>query len=259
MTTSSTHRSVGQAFSSAADSYIDNAVLQVQVGEWLLQDLVYAPSSLDVGCGAGYMAQQLMQRGLAERVVGLDCAWQMLAQQSGSQDLVCADMASPPFAKGSFDQLTANLALQWASDPVQVLAALLPLLKVGGSLSFSVPAPGSLQELSQSWTLAGDADQHINKFSSAAEWQAASLSALQQLGLQGRLQCQQREFMRWFDSPRAALQSLRDVGANRVTAGAKRGLTGKSRFAAMLKAYEAMRQDQGIPMTYQVLKVKISL
>gem|GEM_PF-5641441 len=259
MSHSTAHSSVAKAFSHAADSYVENASLQVQVGEWLLHGLGYAPDWLDVGCGAGYMAKQLNSRGLAERVIGLDCAWQMLAQQADGNTLVCADMTAPPFAPGSFHRLTSNLALQWAEDPVQALAALLPLLKSGGAFSFSVPAPGSLQELSQSWERVGDADQHINKFNSAAQWRRFSLSALQQLGVQGDVLLEQRELVRWFDSPRLAIQSLRDVGANRVTSGAKQGLTGKSRFAAMLKAYESLRTEQGIPMTYQLLKVQIAL
>ncbi len=259
MSHSPTRSLVAKAFSNAAASYVENAALQVQVGEWLLQGLSPASRCLDVGCGAGYMAKQLAARELVERVVGLDCAWEMLRQQTDDQALVCADMAAPPFAQESFDQLTSNLALQWVSKPVQVLSALLPLLKVGGSCHFSVPAPGSLTELSCSWESAGDSHQHINQFNSAEEWRDFSLSALQKSGMQGVVDIQQREFVRWFESPRAAIQSLRNVGANRVTAGARQGLTGKSQYKAMLRAYESQRQEQGIAMTYQVLKVKIVL
>ena len=259
MVSSVDRESVGRAFSHAADSYVENSVLQVQVGEWLLEGLSYAPSYLDVGCGMGYMAEQLQFRALAERVVGLDCSWKMLIQQANKHNLVCADMSVPPFACDSFHQLTSNLALHWVKEPVQLLVVLLSLLKSGGSLSFSVPALGSLQELSQSWKCSDDTYQHVNTFNCAREWREISLSALRQLNLKSEVQLEQREFVRWFATPYLAIKSLRDVGANFVTTGANQGLTGKTCFAAMLRAYEALRQEQGIPMTYQVLRLKISL
>ena len=259
MSHQSAHSPIAKAFSNAAASYVENAALQVQVGKWLLQGLSYAPRYLDVGCGTGYMAEQITGKALAKQVVGLDCAWEMLNQQSRARALVCADMTAPPFAWASFDQLTSNLALQWASDPVQALGALLPLLTPGGCFSFTVPAPGSLLELSQSWQSAGDSHQHINHFHSAEQWRDFSVSALRQLAVKGQIEWQQREFVRWFESPRAAIQSLRMVGANRVTSGAKPGLTGKSQYQSMLRAYESRRREQGIPMTYQVLKVEIVL
>lgn len=262
MSHTSPHSSIAKAFSSAANSYEDNAALQVQVGEWLLQELVVAEYYLDVGCGRGYMAQQLKRHGLAARVTGLDCAWQMLAEPGTAvcaDSLVCADMADLPFVAQSFDAVTANLALQWAAQPESVLKGLLALLRPGGRLTFTVPAPGSLKELQRSWQQTGDAYQHINLFNSKQEWQAMGQIALQQLGLKAEWDVQQREFVRWFESPRAALQSLRGVGANRVTAGGRQGLTGKAQFKAMLHAYEAQRQTQGIPMTYQVLMGRIAL
>ena len=72
-----------------------------------------------------------------------------------------------------------------------------------------------------------------------------------------KVETEVHEWVRWFDSPKGALRSLKHVGANKVVSGAKQGLTGKSAYASMLLSYERMRQDKGIPLTYRILKVKM--
>jgi malonyl-CoA O-methyltransferase len=69
----------------------------------------------------------------------------------------------------------------------------------------------------------------------------------------------EREWMRWFDSPINAVRSLKRVGANKVVSGAKTGLTGKHAYKQMLAQYENMREDQGIPLSYRILKAKMQL
>lgn len=127
---------------------------------------------------------------------------------------------------------------------------------------FTVPLPGSLGELEDSWREIGDSYGHVNQFCEMDEWRRIVQSALKELGVQQaetRIVTEQREFVRWFESPREALRSLKGVGANKVTSGARPGLTGKSQFLAMLQAYERRRSENGIPMTYQVMRLTVDL
>ncbi len=251
---------VSRAFASAARHYDDHAALQVQAGRWLCQQWRggYADTLLDVGCGTGLMGRELRARGLARQVLGVDCAEAML-RASPEPLKVRADMAALPLAAHSVDGVVANLSLQWAAQPLAVLQELLRVTRPGASICFTVPAPGSLHELAASWRAAGDAHRHVNTFYSARQWDDFSQAALARSSLRGEVHLQQREFVRWFASPRAALQSLRGVGANRVTAGARPGLTGKQQFANMLQQWERLRQREGIPLSYQLLCVQIDV
>lgn len=242
---------VARAFSGAAKRYQENAALQVQVGQWLLQALSPAERWLDVGCGTGYMAAQLKQQGFAQHVVGVDAAQGMLAIENHPCDqCICADMEQLPNADNSVESIVANLSLQWAENPERVLMQCYRVLEAKGLLAFTVPVPGALIELEQSWKATGDTHSHINTFVDAESWK----NMLQSIGFEF-IAIDQQRFVRWFESPKAAICSLRSVGANRVTQGAKRGLTGKTQFAAMLKEYEIFRQAQGIPMSYEVVRV----
>jgi len=49
------------------------------------------------------------------------------------------------------------------------------------------------------------------------------------------------------------MRELKAIGAHNVTKGRARGLTGRSRLAAMTRAYETQRRDGKIPATWEVI------
>jgi malonyl-CoA O-methyltransferase len=51
----------------------------------------------------------------------------------------------------------------------------------------------------------------------------------------------------------ALAMDLKAIGAQSVTAGRSKGLTGPRRFAAMEAAYETFRYNGRLPATYEVL------
>lgn len=242
--------SIAKAFGAAAPRYHLHSGLQEATADWLLEGMQPAADVLDLGCGPGLVTNRL---GSAGRVVGLDLSHSMLQQYSGAS-AVCADMQSLPLATDSFDLVLANLSMQWASQPGKAVCESLRVLRPGGCLLLTVPLPGSLLELEQSWRKVGDSYRHINAFVGLADWRVWADGA----GA-GEVVCEQREFVRWFGSPAEALRSLRGVGANRVTSGYRLGLTGRRRFAAMLSAYEELRQADGVPLTYQILRMSVRL
>ena len=79
-----------RAFSRAADTYDEAAVLQREIGERMLERLDYvklAPEViLDAGCGTGTGAEALLRRYRKARVVAMDFAYPMLrrARRRGS-------------------------------------------------------------------------------------------------------------------------------------------------------------------------------
>ncbi|MNI85092.1 Malonyl-[acyl-carrier protein] O-methyltransferase [compost metagenome] len=52
---------------------------------------------------------------------------------------------------------------------------------------------------------------------------------------------------------RGLTHELKALGAHNLNPGRPSGLTGRTRMQGLLQAYEAFRQPQGLPATYQVV------
>ena len=94
---------------------------------------------LDAGCGAGGLV--LAAAGAGQDVTGLDIAlrWLVIARkrldEAGVQaDLVCADIAAPPFAPGRFARITAIDLFDHLPDQTGSAQTLHALLRPGGRL-----------------------------------------------------------------------------------------------------------------------------
>lgn len=94
---------------------------------------------LDAGCGAGGLVLAAARAG--QDVTGLDIAlrWLVIARkrldEAGVQaELVCADIAAPPFAAGQFSRITALDLFEHLPDPPGTAQRLHALLRPGGRL-----------------------------------------------------------------------------------------------------------------------------
>jgi ubiquinone/menaquinone biosynthesis C-methylase UbiE len=105
---------------------------------------------LDVGCGSGYFARQMAERGA--RVTGADLSPRMVeharrleaAAPLGVEYHVCdAAALAGRFAAGSFDVVTSCMALQDMPDVPAVLSAVHAVLRAGGRFVASITHPCS--------------------------------------------------------------------------------------------------------------------
>jgi uncharacterized glyoxalase superfamily protein PhnB/SAM-dependent methyltransferase len=90
---------------------------------------------LDVGCGAGLMAQLAAARDAS--VAGFDAAEPMIAvarSRVPAGDFRIGDMESLPFADNSFDVVTGVNSFQYAANPVRALAEACRVVKTRGSV-----------------------------------------------------------------------------------------------------------------------------
>ena len=71
------------------------------------------PLAVDVACGTGQSAAALMA--IAERVIGFDISWNMLATTKRTEDIryVQARAESMPFRSGSVPIMSSALAFHW--------------------------------------------------------------------------------------------------------------------------------------------------
>ena len=255
-------RAVTRAFDRASASYDAAAALQERVRNELLQRLDELPVTpqrvLDLGAGTGHATRALKRRFPNALAVAVDIAPGMLAR-AGAQsrwlrrfERVRGDAYALPFRDHAFDLVFSSLMLQWCDDLDAVFAEIARVLAPGGLLLFSTFGPETLAELRDAWAVgdaqAGADGNHVNHFFDAH----ALGSALMHAGLAEPVLDVDRIVLRYADTL-SLMRELKAIGAHNVTRGRARGLTGRARFAAMSRAYEARRQEGSLPATYEVI------
>jgi malonyl-CoA O-methyltransferase len=145
-------------FSRAAPTYESAAHLEAEVGARLLERLDYvkiAPHRiLDAGSGPARHSRALAGRYGGAQVIALDFALPMLPRRGPiarwlgrGVAAVCADFHRLPLAAASVDLVWCNLALHWASDPLDVFREFERVLTAEGLVLFSTLGPDTLKEL----------------------------------------------------------------------------------------------------------------
>ncbi len=248
---------VRRAFSRAAETYDEVAVLQREVGMRLVERLelvrLHPRWVLDLGCGTGFLTEDLLGRYPKARVVALDLALPMVrcARRRGRwrrrPSAVCGDMERLPLAAGSMDLILSNFAFQWAADPEALFRECLRVLRPGGLLMFTTFGPDTLKELRQAWSEV-DAHQHVSPFIDMHDLG----DLLVRTGFAAPVMDVDRMVLTYAEVD-DLMRDLKRLGAHNATAGRPRALTGKARMAAMRRAYERFRRDGLLPASHEVV------
>ncbi|MCF6192929.1 MAG: methyltransferase domain-containing protein, partial [Kangiellaceae bacterium] len=142
---------IAVSFSKAAVNYENNAFLQQEVADRLLERLELMNSNpaaiLDAGCGTGYCTRALKGRFPKAKLFGVDLAEGMIEQAKKTQklfkhnDYQVGDIENLPFESNAFDLVFSNLAILWMDNPEIVLQELNRVLKPKGLIIFSTMGP----------------------------------------------------------------------------------------------------------------------
>ena len=125
-----------------------------------IDSLGLAPGSrvLEIGCGAGFMAVALAQRGFC--VHAIDSAESMIelarqhAEEAGVTDQLSAsigDVYALAFEDGSFDLVVAIGVIVWLARPELALHEMARVTKPGGYAILTSPNPEELHSLLDPW------------------------------------------------------------------------------------------------------------
>ncbi len=152
---------ISQAFSHAAETYDQHAVVQNYVAQRLTARVLNPekPSLgtvLEVGCGTGILSHHLIPH--AETYVLTDLSFSLLGK---AQEKVRGDHVFPlivdgerPCFSASFDVIVSNLVLHWFQDPKGALTRLVACLKPGGKLYITTLGNNTFHEWRTAHTLA---------------------------------------------------------------------------------------------------------
>ena len=245
------------AFDRASAGYESAAGLQARVAAELLERLAvfaFAPGVvLDLGAGTGRVTRELKRRYRRALVIALDLAPGMLREARRHQqwwrrfERVCADALRLPLADASVDIVFSSLMLQWCQPLDTALAECRRVLKPDGFFAFSTLGADTLHELRGAWACA-DGYNHVNHFVDVHEVGDAVVRA----GLMEPVLDVDRLEVGYPDAL-SLMRDLKAIGAHNVTAGRPRALAGRSRLKRMQDAYEALRRDDRLPATYEVI------
>lgn len=245
---------VSRHFDKAAQSYQSGARLQQQVAADLLALLPEVTPQqhkrlLDMGCGPGWLHPKL--KNYCSELWAADLSAQMLAEAKTLNQASCfieADATALPIPANCIDSIFSSLMLQWCPKPADVFAEFHRVLKNDGCFYLSTLVTDSMAEFRQSWAQV-DNHAHQLKFLSAAQVLAAA-------NAQGFV-CQSdiRTYQLFYPDVQSLARSFKQIGANYVAGRSDSGLGGKKRWLQFAKAYEQFRTEQGLPLSYQVLKI----
>jgi malonyl-CoA O-methyltransferase len=248
---------VRASFDRASASYEAAAGLQARVAAELLERLAvfaFAPGVvLDLGAGTGRVARELKRRYRRALVIALDLAPGMLREARRYQqwwrrfERVCGDALRLPLADASVDVVFSSLMLQWCEPLDTALAECRRVLKPDGFFAFSTFGPDTLHELRGAWASA-DGYNHVNHFVDVHEVGDALVRA----GFMEPVLDVDRVEVGYPDAL-SLMRDLKAIGAHNVTAGRPRALVGRARLKRMQDAYEALRRDDRLPATYEVI------
>lgn len=99
---------------------------------------------LDVGCGVGYFADLLTEKGAEVWGVDLDRDSIRVARLVLSERVKFASAESLPFDDNSFDKILCSEVLEHISDDKKAIREILRVVKPGGRILITVPSPNGL-------------------------------------------------------------------------------------------------------------------
>ncbi|MBL8393868.1 MAG: malonyl-ACP O-methyltransferase BioC [Candidatus Accumulibacter sp.] len=257
-------RQVRRNFARAAATYDEVAVLQREVGSRMLERLDYVRIEpqriLDLGCGTGASLTALHERYPKAALIGADLSeamlrvgrirrsrlrWLLPFLRSNRLPVVAAEATSLPLRAQSVSLLWTNLMLHWLDDPLPALREMHRLLELDGLLMFSAFGPDTLKELRASFN---DGCIHTQRFIDMHDYG----DMLVECGFADPVMDVEVLTLTYtsFDD---LLADIRRSGSTCAMQERRRGLTGRSAWAAARAAYQRLASAGRLPATIEVV------
>lgn len=246
--------SIRRSFGRNAITYDKVSSLQMEIGQKLLAQLTHVTINpnliLDLGSGTGWANAALQQLFPQAHIIEMDFALPMLLlarSRIPTASYICADAVHIPLRYSTVDMIYSNAMLQWCNDLSQIFINLRQTLTTDGLLLFTTFGPATLSELRLAWSKV-DNYPHVSTFLNVD-------SVKNFLSMAGFTRIQLHSELKHLTCSNVTelMVNLKTLGAKNAMRGRTKGLTGKGKFTAMLKAYEQLRVTNYLPITYEII------
>lgn len=202
---------VAEQFSRHASEYVKQAKVQHRIAvaglarasKWFAGR---GECMVDLGCGVGHNLDALSK--YAEKVIGVDIATGMVANNVSAHPIIQSDFDELSLPDGCADFVFSSMALQWSDAPQRVLQHIHRILKPGGRALCAIMVSPSFVRLHEAFSEAGLAGR-INEFAASSAWHSELFSGSQM---------DEQIFMDEFNDFRSMMGSIKEVGASTVLA-----------------------------------------
>ncbi len=144
---------VAQSFEACVDVYDQYSDIQRRIAQILANELpiLERPNVLEIGCGTGALTRHLLDIYKDGKFYITDVSPRMLAfarkRFRAAPDMRWGLMdGENPISDQRYDLIVSNMVVQWFENPDEAFGKLLRLLKPGGVLFYTAPAPTCFQE-----------------------------------------------------------------------------------------------------------------
>jgi malonyl-CoA O-methyltransferase len=168
----------------------------------------------------------------------------MLRQRSGVS--ICADIEALPLRAASIGLYYSSLAWQW-TDASRAIAEAARVLLPGGRLAVATLGPDTLRELREAFRKADDVE-HVRQFVPADYYTPQLIEAGFDV-----IEVHRAPFVTHAADFRSILHDIKALGAHVIDSRRPQGLFGVQRFRRVESHYERLRDERGLPLTYDAV------
>lgn len=237
-------------FSRSAAHYEKYAVFQAKLAQELLEEVIgggYGTNDvLDIGCGTGWLLNELKRFLPQSRLWGLDISPEMAKKAREKVEAVLAgDAVCLPFKDQSLGLVLSNAVYQWVPDLPAAFREAHRILKPGGCFLFNCFGARTLRELRQCF---GIEETFLPKADYIKE-------ALDESGFLSH-EFKVRDCSRNFDNLADILSWLKYIGVNRLNQ--RQGLLTPAQLAKADHFYRSNFRSNGqVYASFEVITVKV--
>lgn len=253
------YEAIRKSFNAAANRYEENAVLQREVLNRLIErledeqkiDTDLKPAHiLDLGCGTGWAIPRLKQLFPEIKVSALDFSTSMLSKvDTNLAKTYCEDVHNLPFADNSIDIVFSNMMLHWSNEADVFLEAR-RVLKPGGLLLMSSLGETSLFELKHAFSEVDD-KKHIHTFPALHDLGDDLLkSGFEDVVVNAEV------ITLTYNNVKTLMKDIKASGGQNVDENRDKGMMPSQQLKQLEKAYEPFRQDDRLPASYEIVYLR---
>tara|TARA_B100001113_G_scaffold109431_1_gene88642 strand:+ start:1051 stop:1875 length:825 start_codon:yes stop_codon:yes gene_type:complete len=243
---------VQNSFNRKASSYDEYAILQKEVSRRMSEKLNMIKTQpkkiLDLGCGTGFLTEELSKNYPNTDIISVDFSESMLKicrDKFKNCKVICADIDHLPLAPSKFDLIISSLTFHWCDDIYKIFQQAYNLLSNNGNLIFSSIGPDTLFELNNAMKKIDNQD-HVNHFIDMHHYG----DALLEIGFNDPVVDNEKITIE-YEEFKDVLKSIKNIGANVLDDKNSRYLTRKD-FKLIEHNYKR-NEESNYPVTYEVL------